>query len=243
MIPPRFAGSHFVRSGIDSTCEVSSPLNSPSLSAPSGADLPEFHQAAGAFERQLGVLLFRLRQFVAAHGAGGEAAVEDGGDGFPVQSGDAAGDQHAVVAQALHDRADHLDARAGQFGEGCDRLGVFPLLRKASSSGSVSLPCLASEPRRSGGAAVKSRVRDISRLAPAAASGDRDRGFPRTDAAARATAAASRTASVALRSNCWRCSAGRSTRMPVSTASVRIGLRLLQHDGIAGSPTSARRDW
>ena len=71
--------------------------------------------------------------------AGGEAAVEHGGDRFPVQSGDAAGDQHAVVAQALHHRADHLDARAGQFGEGCDRLRVFSLFGKAKQLRLVEL--------------------------------------------------------------------------------------------------------
>src|SRR6266446_4593274 len=56
-----------------------------------GADLPEFQQAAGVFDRQLAVLLFCPCQFMAAQAAGGEAAVEHGGDRFPIQPGDAAG--------------------------------------------------------------------------------------------------------------------------------------------------------
>ena len=174
--------------------------------------------------------------------ARGEAAVEHGGDGFPIQSGDAAGDQHAVVAQALHHRADHVDARAGQFGEGCDRLGVFPLFGKRQQLRLVELAVFgqrrdeAARRRRNRACATfrgwrrRRPRRSRSRISSNRCGGARDN-------------SRARTASVALRSNCWRCSAGRSTRMPVSTARCRIGSPPASARWHNRSPTSARRDW
>ncbi len=92
----------------------------------------------------------------------------------------------------------------------------FRSFANASSAGSLSLPCLASAATKRR-AAAKSRVRDISRLAPAAASAIALLISSNRCGGARDNSRV-RTASVALRSNCWRCSAGRSTRMPVSTA-------------------------
>ena len=59
-----------------------------------------------------------------------------------LRSGDPARDQQAVVAQALHQRADDVDAGARQFGQCRHRLLVFPLLGKTHQRGFVELAVL-----------------------------------------------------------------------------------------------------
>src|SRR5438477_262939 len=73
------------------------------------ADHPELEQSMGVFGRQLGILLFELGALVVGRDAARKPAIEHRVDGFPIETGDLAGHQDAVAAQALHQRADDLD--------------------------------------------------------------------------------------------------------------------------------------
>ena len=219
----------------------SSPLNSAS---PRGADrphLPEPQQAAGVFERQFAVLLLALSPV-----RGGPCVPEakrlssTAATVSQLKSGDAAGDQHAVVAQALHHRADHVDARADSSARAATVSSYFRSLAKPSSAASLSLPCLASRPtkRRGGGEIARAR-----HFAVGAGGGQRRSrcGFPRTDAAARATTAACARPR-------WRCAAIAGAARPAGRRECRFRPRDQDRSRPASarwhsrSPTSARRD-
>ena len=182
---------------------------------------------------QLAVLLFRLRQFMAAHAPRSEAALEHGGDRFPVQSGDAAGDQHAVVAQALHDRADHLDGRARQFGECGNRLGVFPLFRKRQQRRLVELAVLTERCDEAAGLGEIARARHF---AVGAACRDRDRVPDFLEQMRRRARQQPRAHDLGGAPQQLLALVGRQVDANAGLdRQIRIALRLLQHDGIAAS--------
>ena len=211
---------------------VRAPIHPVFGGASAGADLPELQQAPGVFHGQLAVLLFRLCQFVAAHGARGEAAVEHGGDRFPFQAGDAAGDQHAVVAQALHHGADHVDRRARQFGEGCDRLGVFSLLceRQQHRLAELAVPGQRRDEAVGGGEIAGAR-----HLAVGAGRGQRDRAPDFLEQMRRRARQQPGAHGVGGAAQQLRALLGRQVDANAGfDRQFRIALRLLQHDGIAG---------
>ena len=55
-------------------------------------------------------------------------------DGLPAKPGGLTGNQHAVVAKALHQRTDDLDGGSRQLGERCDGLFIFSLFGEAEQS-------------------------------------------------------------------------------------------------------------
>ena len=134
-----------------------------------GADLPESQQAAGVFERQFAVLLFGFRQFMAAHAC-------------PRRSGCRARRRRFPSSIRRRGRGSARRRRAGSASPGgsprCSsrivRRGLRPSRRISALWQSqqlrlVELAVLGKRCDEAARRAAKSRVRDISRLAPAAA--------------------------------------------------------------------------